>query len=410
MGSTPFLKRVSVRAYKSIAECDVTLSPLTLLVGRNGAGKSNFLDAIALVRDALDTTLDQALRSRGGIENVQHFPRPTGGRRSDIRIGLTIDLPDAGDADYVVRVGSRGSHGDDEHRFIVKEEELTVRDTHSKRRHFYRVRQNRLEESSVEPLPDPRDDRLFLTAASAFPVFAGVYEVLTAMGFYNLNPAPMRELRRPDSGDRLHRDGSNIASVVARIMEHSPDTSDRINEYLGAVVPGLTRATRAQVGGYETIDFEQSVSGHSEGVKFRADSMSEGTLRALGLLVAVMQFKGSSRRLRLVGIEEPETALHPAALTALMDALREATGHVQVVVTTHSPELLDLYCEETESLLVVEAIEGKSRIGPADNASREAIRQQLYTAGELLRIDQLAASVEPAKEFLFDEPTSDDSE
>src|SRR5438094_4837877 len=62
----PFLRRVRLRGYKSIAFCDVALQPLTILVGRNGVGKSNFLDALAFLRDVLETNVSEAVKRRGG--------------------------------------------------------------------------------------------------------------------------------------------------------------------------------------------------------------------------------------------------------------------------------------------------------------------------------------------------------
>src|SRR3989440_12533479 len=64
----PFVRRVRIRGYKSIAFCDVTLEPLTVLVGRNAAGKSNFLDALAFLRDVMKVGVAEAvkLRPRGG--------------------------------------------------------------------------------------------------------------------------------------------------------------------------------------------------------------------------------------------------------------------------------------------------------------------------------------------------------
>src|SRR5262245_26927474 len=62
----PFLRRVRIQGYKSIALCDVRIQPLTLLVGRNGAGKSNFLDALAFLRDLMENSLTEALKRRGG--------------------------------------------------------------------------------------------------------------------------------------------------------------------------------------------------------------------------------------------------------------------------------------------------------------------------------------------------------
>ncbi len=66
----PFLTRVMLRNYRSIEACDVELGPLTFLVGQNGSGKSNFLDALRLITDALRTSLDHALRDRGGVHEV----------------------------------------------------------------------------------------------------------------------------------------------------------------------------------------------------------------------------------------------------------------------------------------------------------------------------------------------------
>jgi predicted ATPase len=130
--------------------------------------------------------------------------------------------------------------------------------------------------------------------------------------------------------------------------------------------------------------------------------MSDGTLRALGTLVAVSQLADRKHPVSLVGIEEPETALHPAAAGALMDALREAVSHTQVVVTTHSPELLDQVNPEEDTVLAVQSQQGNTEIGPVDPASHEAIKSHLYTPGELLRMDQLsidAADLERQKQM-----------
>lgn len=66
MSRTAFISRVVLRNYESIGYCDVMLQPLTYFVGQNGAGKSNFLDALHFVRDALAGSLDSALNERGG--------------------------------------------------------------------------------------------------------------------------------------------------------------------------------------------------------------------------------------------------------------------------------------------------------------------------------------------------------
>jgi predicted ATPase len=116
--------------------------------------------------------------------------------------------------------------------------------------------------------------------------------------------------------------------------------------------------------------------------------MSDGTLRALGILLSIFQ-TGNGKRITLVGMEEPEIALHPAAAGILLDALREASRETQIVVTSHSPDLLDLADLASESILAVHTEKGDTQIAPIDPASVAMLRQGLYTPGELLRLGQL---------------------
>src|SRR2546423_671247 len=73
----PFLRRVRIRGYKSIAFCDVTLEPLTILVGRNASGKSNFLDALAFLRDLMEMRATEAVNERKGWRSIYCRNGPT---------------------------------------------------------------------------------------------------------------------------------------------------------------------------------------------------------------------------------------------------------------------------------------------------------------------------------------------
>src|SRR5207249_1182728 len=124
---------------------------------------------------------------------------------------------------------------------------------------------------------------------------------------------------------------------------------------------------------------------------FWPSQMSEGTLRSLGILTALLQATvNDGPRPALVAIGEPEAQVHPAVLAVLRDAMLEASYSAQVLVTTHSADLLDSKDVETDSILAVTADEGATRIAPIDADGRDMIRRRLYTAGELLRIGQLA--------------------
>ena len=118
--------------------------------------------------------------------------------------------------------------------------------------------------------------------------------------------------------------------------------------------------------------------------------MSDGTLRALGVLAALFQGSGRGARTRqLIGIEEPEVALHPAAAGVPIDSLRDAAERSQIPVTSHSPDLLDDEDISPDSIFAVVVEHGETRIGPLDDVGRRALKERLYTAGELLRMNQL---------------------
>jgi predicted ATPase len=210
------------------------------------------------------------------------------------------------------------------------------------------------------------------------------------MGFYSLNPDRLRDLQSPDAGELLARDGSNITSVLVQLTKHSRARKERIEEYLSKIVPGVHGVIVTPVGPKETIEFRQQVAGSKDPWRFIAANMSDGTVRALGILVALFQGgNGDASRVPLVAIEEPEAALHPAAVGVLLGGLREASLSTQVIVTSHSPELLDDEHIDENSLLSVYAEAGSTHIAHLEDSGRRALLNRLYTPGELLRLNQL---------------------
>jgi predicted ATPase len=372
-----------LKNYKSIAVCNVELGDLTFLVGPNGSGKSNFLDALRFVADALRTSLDHAMRDRGGINEVR---RRSKGHPTHFGIRLEFSLPTGQTGHYAFRIGARSGGG-----YEVQNEECAVDAVEPLLPvATFEVRSGLVFASSVESPAPAQSDRLYLVTASGRPEFRPVFDNLSRMGFYNLNPDRVKELQKPDQGDLLARDGGNIASVIDQMEKRRDPSKDRIQEYLAKVVPGIRGVTHKGMGGMETLEFRQSVPGDPNPWKFPAPSMSDGTLRALGILVALLQsWNGNRSDVPLVGIEEPEVALHPAAAGVVLDALRESSERTQVIITSHSPDLLDDERLSIESILAVVARDGATLIAPIDEVGRKALHDHLYTAGELLRLNQL---------------------
>jgi predicted ATPase len=385
-----FLKRVVLKNYKSIAACDVELGPLTFLVGPNGAGKSNFLDALRFVADALRTSLAHAIRDRGGINEVR---RRSGGHPTHFGARLEFRLRSGEQGHYAFQIAALTGG-----KYEVQEEECEIfpsEDVSTPAR--FRVKQG-VVQSTTHPGPPAVSDRLYLVNEAGLSEFRPIYDALQNMGFYNLNPDEIRLPQQPEPEGPLERDGWNIASVLAHLAATDGATKRRIEEYLGQVSPGVTGVDVKETPPYLTLEFGQTVAGARHPWRFAATSMSDGTLRALGVLVALFQSPdGAAPWVPLVGIEEPEVALHPAAAGVLRDSLWDASQERQIIITSHSPDLLDDPDLDTSAILAVVAEDGISRIGPVDEAGRSVLRDHLYTAGELLRLNQLSPDLEKAK-------------
>lgn len=377
MTPSPFLTRVVLHNYKSIAACDVRLGALTYLVGPNGAGKSNFLDALHFVAEALSTSLDNALNTRWGLGNLFHR---NGAAAGYVGIRLEFQLSPSRSGHYAFALQGNAAGG-----YVLSGEECHVSGD-GQFQHF-EIDHGKIVGAS-EMLPAIAADRLALVSASASAAFRPVFDALSAMGIYKLTPEAMRQQHPPQDGRLLKPNGGNIASVLAFLRASEPDVLDMIEQYLHVIVPSVHGVERYTMGPMETVVFKQRAASNEETL-FYANNMSDGTLRALGVLTALFQCNGTHPP-SLVGLEEPETALHPAAFAAIREALERAAQRRQVIVASHSPDLLDDMNLPAERILTVTSADGATHIAALDAGSREAIKTQLFSAGELLRLNQLA--------------------
>ncbi|MFN8556060.1 MAG: DUF4276 family protein [Dehalococcoidia bacterium] len=352
-----FLTRVVIRGYRSIAACDVTLGPLTFLVGPNGAGKSNVLDALSFAADALRHGLPEAIGTRGGLATLLH----DGVRQADeFGVRLEFRLSDSGSGHYAFTIGVR--NGDP----VVRREECVIHagGDNDGADAWFRVNDGSVA-MSAGLTPAAAADRLFLVAASGLPAFWRLHTALTAMRFYNIVPDELRG-GKAHVGPPLLSRGENGATVLSRIAAQAPDVKRYIDEYLTAINPDIVEVNAHDVGVWDALELRTRGIEDGVGRSFSAYSMSNGTLRALGILLALFQKRAlPSLAIPLIGIEEPEAALHPGALAVLLDALRDAATDTQVLVTTHSTDLLDSRdISDREILSVHMGEDGATHIGP----------------------------------------------
>jgi predicted ATPase len=373
----PLINQVHIRNYKSIGQAVVTLEPFTALVGPNGAGKSNFVDALSFVQECLSESIELAFKNRGGISAVR---RRSGGHPTHIGIRIVMNLEEIALADYAFEIAA-----EQKEKFRVARERCVVKH-HEGPIHIFEIRNGKFAKEIPGIRPKVSSDRLALFVASATEEFRPVYDFLTSMRFYSISPNHLRELQDPDPGDFLKREGSNAAAVLKRLKDdaYGSEQYERICRLLSKIVTGVRRVEYQAVGTKETLKFKQDV-----GLKcpwtFDALNMSDGTLRVLGLLLAIYQ----PNRPNVVAVEEPEATIHPAAAEIVIQVLLDAAKEKQILITTHSPDILDYKHLTDDQIRVVTMERGGTLISPISASGREAIREHLYTAGELLRVEEL---------------------
>lgn len=406
----PFLRRVRIRGYKSIAFCDVTLEPLTILVGRNAAGKSNFLDALAFLRDVLALGVTEAVKRRGGWAAIACRTSAVREIELEIETGFFCDrpVPQAGhnDPSDAYRPHLGGPVFSKYHLTLsvntfwvpfISRESLEITDVSGKRIAGFVVSGGKIQsaesaESDWKAILQQAGQLLTahehpLLGVIGTPPVTELWAAVRHMAFYNFAPEAMRRVQPPSHGQMLDQSGWNLASVIASTRQSEEWAFNRVCSYLSTVVREVEWFEVVRYGEYETIRFRLR-SGKTT-LEFDAASMSDGTLRALAALTAVFQSVSPYGCPSVVGIEEPETALHPAAIRALVDALDDATQRTQILLTAHSAEMLDTPTIHPENLRVVEMIDGQTVIAPVDEASLEIVRRKLDTLGGLERQNQL---------------------
>lgn len=191
----------------------------------------------------------------------------------------------------------------------------------------------------------------------------------------------MREPQKPSPAKQLTEHGDNLASILRRLRESKffPSLKNALNNVIGGILDIRVR----QIGGFLVTELQHDMGGGNS-AWFDLSQESDGTLRILGLLVAVYQ---APRLGNCLAIEEPELTLHPGALGVLSDVLSEASARGQLIITTQSPDLIARF--SAKDLRVVEKQNGITFVGLVDETQVKAVEDQLFTTGDLLRIEGL---------------------
>lgn len=375
------IEELQVSNFRSLdADVTISLGPLMALVGPNGAGKSNVVETLRFLADSMRIGLPGAITARHGIESVRRW---SGGHPYNMMIGVRLALTDGWATYRFELAGARQAE------YEVKSEQAEV--VRGGERSWFEVERGRWK-GGVEGLRPPLDRQgLALQLVGGDERFAPLVEELQRVEVYSIYPDTLRRPQKYDPAKPMERHGSNWASVLRdqSVESWKPDLAEVLHRLTGDIEDlRIKSAAGFLVAQFLHTSPTSALNGRQKRQKwFGADQESDGTLRVAGIVTALLQ----DPPLPVVGIEEPELTVHPGALDLLYDYLKDASRRSQVIVTSHSPDLLDRFA--VEEVLVVSRKDGVTQVAPMLEAQRDIVRGGLLSLGEIMRTEGIEPQV-----------------
>ncbi|MBK9442956.1 MAG: AAA family ATPase [Comamonadaceae bacterium] len=369
------LQSVRVRNFKAIVDSKtLKLGPLTAFIGNNGAGKSSLIEALetyqCIVRDGLDIAMQRWL----GIEHVRHKAQEAKERAGQLVNPISFELALGESPRKVRRLAMTVNNDPAANRMFIASE------------HVSDLAGDFTERNMLETLLTYSDGRSMLTAPVDLNTTKLAVEVL-AWQFLTLSPERMGlpvPQQRTKGAVRMANDGSNVADFLLDLRRQDANAFNGIVETMAFVLP-YAKDIQPTLTSSE-IERKAWLQLSEDTFKVPGWLLSTGTLRMLALL-ALLRHPNPPP---LIVVEEIENGLDPRSIHLIVEEIRSAvlSGVTQVIVTTHSPYLLDLLT--LEHLVVVERdMQGHPcfvRPSDHDNLRRwaqEFAPGKLYTMGNL---------------------------
>lgn len=414
------LKRVKIQGYKSLVNIEVHLTPLCVLFGPNASGKSNFLDALQLLsRIVSSSTFNEAFAPPHRGKPIESFSFGVDGlagllaqKKASLLIEVDIEL-----SPHVIKSVEQQ----------VRERQKTTINGHSKEKYAngesiavirnfflrYRIEIEIFPESGIlhianeslvaldttgnpdieqppflervgDDIAHVRDQSELIVSSPFFkqsavspgidplsyPHLFATYLELKNWRFFYFEPRErMHASHLVEEVRHLGMMGEGLAPFLNTLKVVNPSQFRAIEKALHLMVPSITGINI----GVNKLTGEVELKLLEGDTPIPARIISEGTLRILGLLA----LEGANSSPTLIGFEEPENGIHPRRIRLIAELLktRTALGHLQLIVTTHSPTLLDFI--PSECLYLFHKHDGCTEIEPLRTWSARQRRSDL---------------------------------
>ncbi len=361
---TVTLKRIQVSGFKSIREMDLELTSLNVLIGANGAGKSNFIGVFRLLNAILEKRL-ASYSAETGANSLLYF-----GSRTTDKLKLTFHFPRNG-CEFVLKPSNKDT-------LLLDDEILIVGSSDS-------------DEAIEELIKADSDAEDFQAIGLRETVADEVIDILRSWKTYHFqdtsSTARMKLTGDLNDNRFLRADGANLAAFLYLLQERYAPFYDRIVRTIRLVAPFFDNFVLAPSKlNPDKIRLEWRERGSDQ--YFDAHTLSDGTLRFICLTTLLLQPEPPS----LILIDEPELGLHPYALNHLAGMIRSVSTQTQIIISTQSVTLLNQFVPEN-----VIVVDREDRQSVFKRLSSEELSGWLdeYSLGELWEKNVLGGRRQP---------------
>jgi predicted ATPase len=374
---------LTVNGFRRLADIDLELRPLTVLIGANGVGKSSLLDALSLLAGSAQGNLNSTVSEMAGLSAMMTLDGP-----GKVAFAISMDISNYEPLEY--SIGLRPGGVD----YLIEKETLQQRrlgypnpflhiDSRGTDIKYYEVDQGKLVRPTWEHSPL---ESSLSQVPKLFRAPEQFRQRLASSTFYHvLNVEPRSPVRLPQAmrpAPLPGRNGEDLVSSLYYLRESEPDRFEAVEDSLKAAFPGFKRLDFPPVAA-GTLAMTWRDSNFSKPLYMH--QLSEGMLRFVWL-AALLQSPGLTA---LTLLDEPEVSLHPELLSLLAGLLREAAQRTQIVVATHSDRLIR-FLRPDEVVVMDAAEDGTSTATWADKMDLEQWLED-YTLDELWSNGRLGA-------------------
>lgn len=313
------LQAVTIRGYKSIAfdkPVTLELSDVNILLGANGAGKSNIISFFRMLSYMMSKSFGKYVEISGTSHALLHY----GVKKTPVMSG-TLRFADENSID-IYDFSLANATPD---RLIITEERVT----------WHRMGEESPYKIALEP--NFRESAL---AENNDPVAKTIFKMLSYCKVYQFHDSsaegPLRQACPVETANYLQSHGNNLPSFLLLLRENYKNAYNRIVDYVRDVVPQFQDFYLEPTNGIISLRW---VDNSAMDYRFNAYQFSDGAIRFIALATLLLQ--PAQTMPNVIILDEPELGLHPYAITQLAEMIKDASIHAQVIIATQSKDLVD---------------------------------------------------------------------